>query len=364
MDYARHFSSSYAQARERFLAAASQAGACVTSFEHPLRGRDGEVLAADVARLGPEGARHALVLASATHGVEGLCGSGIQCALLESEFHRTLGDDVALILVHAHNPHGFSWLRRTNEDNVDLNRNGRDFGAPIEPNDAYDEVHDWIVPSDWEGPAWQAAQRSIDTFIAERGAAAWQAAVTGGQHSHSDGVFYGGTEATWSHRTIREICRTQLAGFEHVGVLDLHTGLGPRGHGELIYARTPDDAEHRRLKTWLGDDVTSVLDGVCASAPIVGAIDALYREELGDGHLTFAVVEYGTVPIESVLGAVRLDNWVNVHDQVDSELGRRATREMLIAFVGDEPAWRHSVFERAQTCAARMAAGLSALGAS
>ena len=36
---------------------------------------------------------------------------------------------VAVVLYHAVNPYGFSHLRRTNEDNVDVNRNFRDFRA-------------------------------------------------------------------------------------------------------------------------------------------------------------------------------------------------------------------------------------------
>ena len=361
LDLERYFSSSYAQARERFRALAEQAGASMASFEHPRRGREGEVLATDVARLGPANAKRALVVTSATHGVEGLCGSGIQCSLLASDFASELPPGVALVLVHALNPFGFSWLRRTNEDNVDLNRNGRDFGQALEPNPVYEEVHDLLVPTDWNGPHHAAHEAKIEAYKRERGERAWQAAVTGGQHTHPDGLFYGGREATWSNRTIRALCRDHLAEFEQVGVLDLHTGLGPRGHGELIYARQPGDAEHGRLVAWLGDDVTSVADGSSASAPVIGTIDALFRAELGDGRVTFAVIEYGTLPIDDVLDALRIDNWVHLHDVVDTELGREAKRRIVAAFVGEEDEWRRSVYDRGRSLAGRMAAGLAAL---
>ena len=51
MTAATCFSQAYAEARQKFLAAARAAGLDVTRHEHPLRGRDGEVLAMDVARL-------------------------------------------------------------------------------------------------------------------------------------------------------------------------------------------------------------------------------------------------------------------------------------------------------------------------
>jgi len=46
------FSASYAQAREKFLEAASAAGLQPQSHVHPLKGRDGETLAMDLAWAG------------------------------------------------------------------------------------------------------------------------------------------------------------------------------------------------------------------------------------------------------------------------------------------------------------------------
>ena len=56
---------------------------------------------------------------------------------------------VALVLVHAVNPHGFSHLHRTNEDNIDLNRNHIDFGAPLPVNAQYAEVEPLVLPATW-----------------------------------------------------------------------------------------------------------------------------------------------------------------------------------------------------------------------
>ena len=88
MNAAASFAQSYAEARRKFLAAAQAGGLSVSSHEHPRRGRDGEALAMDVARLGPPDASALLVLSSACHGVEGFCGSGAQVSLLgDARFH-------------------------------------------------------------------------------------------------------------------------------------------------------------------------------------------------------------------------------------------------------------------------------------
>ncbi|MEO0650348.1 MAG: M14 family metallopeptidase [Planctomycetota bacterium] len=353
----RPFATEYTEARERFLSAAREAGATLVSYEHPLRGRRGEALATDLAVVGDPQAERALVVASGTHGVEGVCGSGIQVRLLEGVAPH-IADDLALVFVHAHNPHGFSWWRRTTEDNVDLNRNGRDRFDGLEPNAAYAEVHPLLVPADWDGPARAAADEAIATYIDQRGERAWQQAVSSGQHERADGLFYGGREATWSQRTIRAYAAEHLARFEHVGVLDLHTGLGPRGHGELIYARDPGDDEHRRLVNWLGDDVTSVRDGSSASAPVEGTIDALFRSELGDGRVTFCVIEYGTLPIPDVLNALRADNWLHAKGDPTGPEAEAVKAGMRAAFWGDEPEWQDAVTDRALECVRGMVRGL------
>ena len=78
MNSAVSFSREYADARAKFLAAASDAKAGLETILHPERGPDGGDLATDVAWFGPREAASVLVLISGTHGVEGFCGSGAQ----------------------------------------------------------------------------------------------------------------------------------------------------------------------------------------------------------------------------------------------------------------------------------------------
>ena len=130
MSTTRHFSESYADARSRFLEAVARADAPLESFENPVgKGPTGEVLATDVALFGPDDAKHLLILVSGTHGVEGFAGSGAQVAMIEGLRFAALPARTAVLVVHAINPYGFAWLRRVNEDNVDLNRNSIDFKA-------------------------------------------------------------------------------------------------------------------------------------------------------------------------------------------------------------------------------------------
>ena len=104
------FAPRYAQARQKFLQGCASAGLAVQSHAHPLKGRDGEELAMDVALDGKPDAERLLIVSSACHGVEGHCGSGVQTfALHDAEWRdKARAQDVAVLYVHALNPHGFS----------------------------------------------------------------------------------------------------------------------------------------------------------------------------------------------------------------------------------------------------------------
>ena len=77
------FAASYAQARAQFVGAAAVAGLALQPQVHPLCGPNGETLALDVVREGPLDAHRLLIVSSGCHGVEGLCGSGVQVFALQ-----------------------------------------------------------------------------------------------------------------------------------------------------------------------------------------------------------------------------------------------------------------------------------------
>ena len=242
IEVSQAFAPSYARARVQFLEAAATASMSITSHNHPLPGRDGEVLAMDVALDGSPDAERLLVISSACHGVEGYCGSGVQVFAAHDAEWRTKAREagVAVLYIHALNPHGFSWVRRVTHENVDLNRNFQDFSQPLPVNEAYAELHPLLLPDTW--PPGADNNAAIARFIEERGLTQYQAAVSQGQHAFADGLFFGGTEPTWSNQTLRKVLRTFGTRARHTAWIDLHTGLGPSGLGERIFA-CDDNAE-------------------------------------------------------------------------------------------------------------------------
>jgi hypothetical protein len=346
MSTARYFAQTYGEARDKFFGAARSRGLGVETHVHPLPGRDGEMLAMDVARDGPRNATSLLVVSSACHGVEGFCGSGVQVAMLEdTAWHEAAQQaGVAVLYIHGLNPYGFSWWRRTTNENVDLNRNFRDFASEPPRNAHYDELAELIVPEVW--PPDEATVRGIERFVSERGQKALQQAISSGQYHHPKGVFFGGTAATWSQETLRHVLREHGSRCAKLAWIDLHTGLGPNGHGERIFAARDDAKAYARAKEWWGS-VTSIYDGSSTSALLTGMMWLAAYEECAQAEYTGLALEYGTLPQTEVMDSLRADQWLENHPEADDATRRAIKQQVRDAFYTDTDEWKDKIVAQA-----------------
>ena len=353
------FAQTYAEARGKFLAAAEAAELDVETHVHPLLGRDGETLAMDIVRDGPADASRLLIVSSACHGVEGFCGSGIQVGLLGDAAWRASAHaaGVAVLYIHALNPYGFSWWRRTTHENVDLNRNFHDFSRPLPANPGYDELAGLLVPPTW--PPSPEVMMRIGQFVQQRGMEALQAAVSGGQYDHPEGLFYGGRNPTWSQVTLRHVLQQHGQRATKLGWIDLHTGLGPMGVGERIFACRDDAAALARARAWWGDGVTSIYDGSSSSALLTGLMWSAAYEECPQAEYTGIALEYGTLPIMQMIEALRADQWVENHPEAPAEQQAQIKRQTRDAFYIDTPQWKQQVWEQARDAAGAAVRGLA-----
>ena len=358
-DAASAFAQSYAEARGKFLDAAEVAGLDVTRHAHPLLGRDGEALAMDVVREGARDAKSLLLITSACHGAEGFCGSGVQVALLrDAAWHALLRNSgVAVLYIHALNPHGFSWLRRVTQEGVDLNRNFQDFTQPLPANAGYDQLAHLLVPEQW--PPTAEVQAAMHSYTALHGPAATQTAITSGQYRHPLGMWYGGVNPTWSHVTLRHVLQEHGQHCQRLGWIDLHTGLGPSGHGERIFACRDDAQALARARAWWGVEVTSIYDGSSTSALLTGLMWMAAYQECAQAEYTGIALEYGTVPLTEVIDALRGDHWLECHPEADAALAAAIKRRVRDAFYIDTDVWKQRIVEQAFEAAQQAVQGLT-----
>jgi hypothetical protein len=353
------FSSSYAQARVKFLEAAATASLRIESLNHPLPGRDGEPLAMDVALDGPRDAQHLLIVSSACHGVEGFCGSGVQVfALHDTEWReKARAASVAVLYIHALNPYGFSHTRRVTHEGVDINRNFQNFSQALPTNSEYAQVQQWLLPKEW--PPSEANETALNAWAAQHGQRALQTAITGGQYQFPNGLFYGGQAPTWSNQTLRHVLRRYGSTAQHLAWIDLHTGLGPRGVGERIFACKEDAEALARTRAWWGDNVTSVYDGSSSSANLSGLMWLAAYQECPQAQYTGIALEYGTVPLQDVLQALRAEQWLHNNPQAPREQALAIKQQLRDAFYVDADDWKGQVISQARQAMFQAVDGLA-----
>jgi hypothetical protein len=345
------FSKDYPEARGKFLAAARAAGATLDRHEHPRPGPAGEPLFTDVARIGPAAATKALVVISGTHGVEGFCGSAVQAHLLRQGLASSLPEDVRVVLVHAMNPFGFAWLRRFDEDNVDLNRNFIDHAVP-HPNPGYD-----VLAEEIEAEALDLAR--VTAIAREHGLPDFRAAATQGQYRHPKGVFYGGTKPTWARRTLAAIVEEHLAGARHVALVDIHTGLGAHGAVECILNEKVETPAFQRARSWWGELARSTYED-SISKHVTGSLKWGFARMFRDAEVTAVSLEFGTSPLMEVFRALHAETWAHHHLSAEDPRTARAKAELRRVFYPESEAWRRSVLVEAERVIRSALEGLAA----
>ncbi|HTD05667.1 M14 family metallopeptidase [Undibacterium sp.] len=359
MSVEKYFSQTYAEAREKFIAAARIRGLEVERTVHPDQvGPGNEALSIDTALFLPADAEAILVVSSGTHGVEGFCGSGCQIGLLNDDelFRKLAAGKIALLLVHAVNPYGFAHLRRVNEDNVDLNRNSVNFQAAASINPAYLDVDPLLLPKTW--PPSASDEAALNNYVASHGMQALRDATTAGQYRIPDGMFYGGAAACWSTQQMSAILSRHAAKHSRMIWIDIHTGLGVYGHGEKIFASTDPLELGRAISTW-GADVLPIADPGSISSVVQGALVNIAYGLLPAVEKTILTLEFGTLDLIAVMQALRADHWMHRHPNTSGEQTADIKKQLRDAFYCDAPEWKGLVYGQTRVAILQAVSSLS-----
>jgi hypothetical protein len=254
---------------------------------------------------------------------------------------------VRVVLLHALNPYGFAWNRRVNEDNADINRNFVDHAAPP-ANPAYDALAEAIAPQSLSPEALKTADARLRAFAAAKGDFALQSAISAGQYSHPDGLYYGGARESWSAAMLAAVLREHLCAAKRLIVIDYHTGLGESGDAQMITEDLPHSTAYKRQKAIWGARVRSADGGESLSAPLTGTMDKALAQMMAETELTFAALEVGTVPLHGVFEALRKDNWLHCHSGRKTLHNDPIKREIRAAFYPETAAWKAQAWAHAR----------------
>lgn len=315
--------------------------------------------------LGKEDAQTILIVQSGTHGVEGYCGSAIQAAFLETIGYRTVARNTAIILVHGINPFGFSWCYRSDENNVDLNRNFIDFSdAGQKQNHIFPELAPCLIPVEWTDNILAEANAGLDELRRQYGHDVVSRALRQGQYSYPENLFYGGSGPSWSRHTVERIVREFLVDAGKILFLDIHSGLGDYGQAVLLSVEPDTSNKFKRLKNVFGALVRSTCDPKSGAANANGNIIRGYAEQLPGSMLLGAGVEFGTYDQVRVQDALRADTWLRFNGharKLSRHRQRKIKREILEVFCPKDPSWRDAVVSTGCTICQTALNGLAGL---
>jgi hypothetical protein len=352
------FPDSYVTARERLLFLVElSASSQIQHKAYPCPGKtpNGELLCTDAVWLGPENAAKVLVLLAGTHGVEGFVGSAVELdhiSLIADE-QLLIPADTAVLIVHALTPWGYAWLRRCDVGGVDLNRNGVDFSKPLPENPGYDSLRFALFSSD------KAQRKSAFTeYESKYGRNALEIAISGGQHTDPTGPFYGGRTPAHGRLVTEDLMQHYNLHERHLAVIDLHSGLGPYGYGEIICDHHPASPGARVAHDWYGDSVTLPALGTSSSVPKTGLMDYAWHAIMNDRscHVT---LEFGSYPTDQLFEVLLHDHqlWAQ-EDNTSARLEH--SKHMRQHFCPNDEAWKALVLFRARQVVAQALHGLTA----
>ena len=177
-------------------------------------------------------------------------------------------------------------------------------------------------------------------------------------------MFFGGRKATWSNQTFRAIVKKYGAAAKRIGLLDIHSGLGPTGYGEPICILAPNTPGFERARAWWGNEVTSIKAGTSTSTPVAGPLIGAIEENAPGAEVTAIGLEFGTVELLDVLEALRGDNWLYARGlksglSMDFALARGIKQKARDALYVDTDDWKEKVYARAADVTLKAYRGLT-----
>ncbi len=350
------FVSSFDASRARFRASADALNALITSYDVPtatscLQGK----LAIDIAYVGEESAENIVLHIAGTHGIEGFVGSAIQHAIMKSLVVPRPG--VAFVLVHCLNPWGMSMLRRTNEANVDLNRNSVPHDADrVGAPEGYDDLCSLLMPRSASSFPLFAARAVLKVLM--HGYAAVKQCITQGQFSYPRGLFFGGKETQQELLLFGAWLKENLLQARRVVAIDVHSGLGDFGQDYFLLDNPIGSEEYQRaVKIFGAEKIQGPDPAESVSYVTTGSLRNLLASALPHCELTGVVQEFGTYSGYRVIYSLVEENRRYFASQAGvGDVRDDALREI---FCPASASWRISAVKRGLAAFQAAAAGIA-----
>lgn len=244
-----------------------------------------------------------IVLTTGVHGIEGYIGSVMLDVFFEEIFDGIDRTSTGVLIVANINPYGMKYMRRYNENNVDLNRNfienWNDFD--LSSNKEYPKVVSFLQPEGKIGNAfWHEAgfYLSLAKEAIFTGADTISDALLTGQYEYPEGVYYGGNGDEASTTYLKGVFNDCLDNeYENIIHIDIHSGYGPR-YNMVIFNSVQDPTLEADAVKEIGYDYIIAQDSEEFYVTYGDTTDYFYRlskSKNSDKSLYSTCFEFGTI---------------------------------------------------------------------
>ncbi len=294
-----------------------------------------------------------IVLTTGVHGMEGYIGSVMLDVFFEEIYPDIDTEKTGILVVANVNPYGMKYMRRYNENNVDLNRNfildWNNFD--MSSNKDYPEVKEFLQP---EGKISNALWHEAGFYLSlakealTKGADKVSDALLTGQYEYPQGVYYGGNGDETSTAYLKSVFNDCLDGeYKNIVHIDIHSGYGPR-YNMVIFNSVYETMTEAETKKAFGYDYVISHDSESFYATTGDTTDYFYRlaeSKNSEKELFSTCFEFGTIGdsfIDSILSLKytvdeNRQHWYPSDSKVASEVVKENYNEL---FYPTETEWR------------------------
>jgi hypothetical protein len=357
------FPATYEASRSRFreaLGLLSERWPGARLGSHPLEGPEDLTIDWIEAKPGSR-AERLLLFTTGEHGIEGYVGSAVLRLLIDEFLPALNPSTTGLFLLHAINPWGMKHRRRTNANNIDLNRNFLSPTTAFDPasNPSYASLHPLLNPT---GPVRELT-RSRWAFYARLlakafrlGAGPLREATLVGQYRFPRGIYYGGDRLQEETLTLRSLFETQLGLYDRTLHLDVHTGYGPPLSMMVVTSALETRASVALARAFAYPHVVKATSSEFyrIQGDMIDCIYTLAREQHPGKPFFGASFEYGTLG-ESLSAELRslhimvLENQLHYYGAISPSLEGRIRHEFNALFAPEDLPWRLRAIESARS---------------
>ena len=294
-----------------------------------------------------------IVLTTGVHGMEGYIGSVMLDVFFEEIYPDIDIQNTGILIVANVNPYGMKYMRRYNENNVDLNRNfildWDNFDKTS--NKDYPEVKEFLQP---EGKIGNAFWHEVEFYLnlakeaLSKGADKVSNALLTGQYEYADGVYYGGNGDEKSTAYLKSVFNDCIDGeYDNIIHIDIHSGYGPR-YNMVIFNSVYETMTEAETKKAFGYDYVISHDSESFYATTGDTTDYFYRlaeSKKTEKDLFSTCFEFGTIGdsfIDSILSLKytvdeNRQHWFPTDNKITNEVVKENYYEL---FYPTETQWR------------------------